>query len=143
MLIALAYEWKISQNIFIPPSFDDEAVVGQPIVPENLGWEEIDTGSFQVSVCGIIISEEKSADVWLTNPESNYVWIKMRVLDNENRIIGETGLIKPGEYVQTVYLDEEVENADEITIKIMSYQPDTYYSEGVVTLKTNIMEESE
>jgi len=117
---------------FTPPPFDSTAVVGTPTVPDNLGWQELDAQVYKVGICGKFISKGNTADVWLTNPESNTVWLKVRVLDEKGNTLGETGIIKPGEYVQPVTLDTVPKTEKPIVLKIMAYQPDTYYSEGAV-----------
>lgn len=126
---------------FTPPPFDSSAVVGSPAVPDNLGWQELDAQAYKVGICGKVIPDGNTADVWLTNPVSNTVWLKVRVLDEKGNTLGETGLIKPGEYVQSVTLDTVPKTGKPIVLKIMAYQPDTYYSEGAVSLNTTISEE--
>lgn len=126
---------------FTPPPFDSSAVVGSPTVPDNLGWQELDAQVYKVGVCGKFIPKGNTADVWLTNPESNTVWLKVRVLDENGNNLGETGLLRPGEYVQSVKLDTVPKAGTPIVLKIMAYQPDTYYSEGAVSLNTKISEE--
>lgn len=126
---------------FTPPPFDSSAVVGSPAVPDNLGWQELDAQAYKVGICGKVIPDGNTADVWLTNPVSNTVWLKVRVLDEKGNTLGETGLIKPGEYVQSVRLDTVPKAGTPIVLKIMAYQPDTYYSEGAVSLNTTISEE--
>lgn len=126
---------------FTPPPFDSSAVVGSPAVPDNLGWQELDAQAYKVGICGKVIPDGNTADVWLTNPVSNTVWLKVRVLDEKGNTLGETGLIKPGEYVQSVELDNVPKAGKPIVLKIMAYQPDTYYSEGAVSLNTTISEE--
>ena len=126
---------------FTPPPFDSTAVVGSPAVPDGLGWQELDARVYKVGICGKFIPKGNSADIWLTNPESNTVWLKVRVLDEKGNTLGETGLIKPGEYVQSVRLDTVPKAGTPIVLKIMAYQPDTYYSEGAVSLNTTISEE--
>lgn len=126
---------------FTPPPFDSSAVVGSPAVPDNLGWQELDAQAYKVGICGKVIPDGNTADVWLTNPVSNTVWLKVRVLDEKGNTLGETGIIKPGEYVQSVELDNVPKAGKPIVLKIMAYQPDTYYSEGAVSLNTTISEE--
>ena len=126
---------------FTPPPFDSTAVVGSPAVPDGLGWQELDARVYKVGICGKFIPKGNSADIWLTNPESNTVWLKVRVLDEKGNTLGETGIIKPGEYVQSVELDNVPKAGKPIVLKIMAYQPDTYYSEGAVSLNTTISEE--
>ena len=126
---------------FTPPPFDSSAVVGTPAVPDGLGWQELDAQAYMVGICGKFIPNGNTADIWLTNPVSNTVWLKVRVLDENGNTLGETGLIKPGEYVQSVELDTVPKTGTPIVLKIMAYQPDTYYSEGAVSLNTTISEE--
>ena len=78
------------------------------------------------------------AVVYFTNAEENSVYLKLRVLDEDGNILGETGLLKPGEYVEGVELGETFSAGTTISLKIMSYEPDTYMSEGSVVLKTTI-----
>lgn len=123
---------------FTPPPFDPAAVAGTPDVPENLGWGELDAQVYKASVCGYLVSEDGKADVWLTNPETNAVWLKLRILDSQGNILGETGLIKPGEYVQRVSFATVPKAGEAVTLKLMAYEPETYYSAGSVTLKTQV-----
>lgn len=74
--------------------------------------------------------------VYLTNPAENTVWLKLRVLDTNGSILGETGLLRPGEYVRTVALSAAPTPGTSITLKIMGYEPDTYLSAGSATLST-------
>ena len=142
MVFALTrQEVQTEMGEFTPPPFDSSAVVGTPAVPDGLGWQELDAQAYIVGICGKFIPNGNTADVWLTNPVSNTVWLKVRVLDEKGNILGETGLVRPGEYVQFVELDNVPKAGTPIVLKIMAYQPDTYYSEGAVSLNTAISEE--
>ena len=142
MVFALTrQEVQTEMGEFTPPPFDAAAVIGSPSVPDGLGWQELDAQAYIVGICGKFIPNGNTADVWLTNPVSNTVWLKVRVLDENGNTLGETGLIKPGEYVQSVTLDTVPKTGKPIVLKIMAYQPDTYYSEGAVSLNTTISEE--
>ena len=142
MVFALTrQEVQTEMGEFTPPPFDSSAVVGTPAVPDGLGWQELDAQAYIVGICGKFIPNGNTADVWLTNPVSNTVWLKVRVLDEKGNILGETGLVRPGEYVQSVALDNVPKVGTPIVLKIMAYQPDTYYSEGAVSLNTAISEE--
>ncbi len=121
---------------FTPPPFDPAAVAGTPDVPENLGWGELDAQVYKASVCGYLAPENGGADVWLTNPETNAVWLKLRLLDSQGNILGETGLIRPGEYVRRISLTTVPKAGESVTLKLMAYEPETYYSAGAVTLST-------
>ena len=76
--------------------------------------------------------------MYLTNDEGNKVWLKLRILDEEDNILAETGLLKPNEYVKTVTFDKIPKSGANIKLKIMAYEPDTYYSAGAVTLNTTV-----
>ena len=143
MVFALTRQDEVQTEMgeFTPPPFESSAVVGAPTVPDGLGWQELDAQAYKVGICGKFIPKGNTADVWLTNPESNTVWLKVRVLDEKGNTLGETGLIKPGEYVQSVSLSAVPETGTPIVLKIMAYQSDTYYSEGAVDFNTTISEE--
>lgn len=126
------------QAEFTPPSFDPSAVQGTPDVPDGLGWEELDAQAFKASVCGAVVLDGNQADVWLMNQAENAVWLKLRVLNEAGNALGETGLIKPGEYVRSVAFDTLPRDGDPVTLKLMAYEPDTYYSAGSVSLKTTV-----
>lgn len=126
------------QGEFTPPPFEEAAATGTPQVSEELGWQELDAQAFRVSVCGKVVLEGNQADVWLTNPQSNTVWLKLRILDADGAVLGETGLIRPGEYVQTVTFQTVPASGTAISMKVMAYEPETYHSGGAVTLNTTV-----
>ena len=136
MTIALICTGTSSQKEFTPPPFEKTAVSGTPEVPEELGWQELDAQAFRVSVCGAVVLEGSQADVWLTNPESNTVWLKLRIMDADGVILGETGLIRPGEYVQSVTFDTVPAPGTAISMKVMAYEPETYHSAGAYEPET-------
>lgn len=137
MIAALALSGSKPEPVaFTPPPFDENAVQGMPDVPENFGWGELDAQVYKVSVCGVVSVQDGRADVWFTNPESNTVWLKLRMMDANGVILGETGLIRPGEYVQSVSFDVIPETGDSVVLKLMAYEPESYYSAGSVTLNT-------
>ena len=140
MVTALALSGgEPERGVFVPPAFDEHAVQGTPDVPEHLGWNQLDAQVYKVSLCGVVTLEEGKADVWLTNPKSNTVWLKLRMLDEKGNILGESGLIRPGEYVQSIHVEAPLKNGDPIGLKVMAYEPDTYYSAGSATLNTIIV----
>lgn len=133
-----------SNTEFTPPDFDENAAIGVPEVPEEYGWSEIyqDGISFKVGICKAIIANNNGqSDVYLYNNENNNVWLKLRIFDDNGKMLSESGLIKPGEYVKTIKFNEPVNNGQKVKLKIMSYQPKTYYSEGSIILNTNIQSE--
>lgn len=139
LIVVIAVKFTPKKGEFVAPPFDDAAVEGTPDVPEGLGWSELDAqGAFQVSICGAVVASDGKADVWLTNPEKNDVWMKLRITNEAGDIIAESGLVRPGEYLQSITFLTPVAAGDKITMKVMAYEPDTYLSAGSVKLNTTI-----
>lgn len=125
---------------FTPPPFDAAAEQGVPTVPEELGYSSPfkDGMSYRFSICGNVVVDDGKAVVYLTNPAENAVWLKVRLLAADGTLLGETGLIRPGEYVRAVDLTAVPAPDSQIQLKIMGYEPETYRSAGSVTLNTVI-----
>ncbi len=134
MVIALCQTPKAPE--FVPPEFDSEAIAGTPDAPKELGWSELhhDKMSFRVGLCGNVVLNDGTADVYFSSAENNEVWLKLRVLDENGNILCETGLIKPNEYIKSIRLDTALPDGSKIRLKIMAYEPETYYSAGSVVL---------
>ena len=139
MIVALCLP-KSTTAEFTPPPFEEDAVSGVPEVPEELGYSSPykEGMGYRFSVCGNVTAEGNNAVVYLTNPAENEVWLKLRVLDEKGNTLGETGLIKPGEYVRSVSLSSVPSAGTRIKLKIMGYEPDTYRSAGSATLNTTM-----
>lgn len=137
MLTALTLGQEQIQAEFSPPPFDPNACAGVPS-PVGAGRREFDAEVFRVSICGEIKPVGNVADIWLTNPESNTVWMKLRVLDKDGNMLGETGLIKPGEYLKGVCLSKVPVVGTPIVLKVMTYEPETYHSAGSISINTAI-----
>lgn len=123
---------------FTPPPFEPDAQTGTPAVPEGLGYQELDTQVFRAGLCGEICLAGNAADIWLTNPADNAVWLKLRILDGEGNILGQTGILRPGEYVRQVALSAVPEGGTPIILKVMVYEPETYHAAGALTVNTVI-----
>ena len=126
---------------FVPPEFDPSAVAGEHGIALNqYGYSELpppeNNSKYRIGVCGEIHVKEGKADVWFTNLAENNAWVKLRVLNEKGEIIGETGLLKPGEYVQSVTFYRAPKKDDNITLRVMGYEPDTYLSMGAFSLNT-------
>lgn len=121
---------------FTPPDFDPSAVNGVPTVDENLGYSELykEGMAYRVSVCGMPTVQNDELTVYFTNADGNEKYLKLRVLDENGNILGETGLLKPNQYVKFVKLSETLTADTKIKLKIMGYEPETYESVGTVSL---------
>ena len=126
------------QQGFTPPPFEPEAQSGQPTVPQDAGYGELDARAFRFSAAGELLALDGEVEVWLTNPAENTVWLKVRILDEAGNILGESGLLRPGEYVRAVELRQIPQQPTPVSLKIMAYEPETYYSAGSAVLKTTL-----
>ena len=130
---------------FIPPAFEENAEIGTPVMADERGYSELykEGMTFSAYMCGEIYQENSQVVVYFTNTESNNAWLKLRIMDEQGNILGESGLLKPGEYVRAVSLSEQVAAGTQIRIKIMGYEPETYNSIGSVLVKTELLSEND
>lgn len=121
---------------FVAPAFEEAAKTGIPVVDEKYGYTELyrEGMAYRVSVCGIPAADGNALTVYFTNAEENDCYLKLRVLDENDKILGETGLLRPNEYVETVTLTKKIASGTPLKLKVMSYQPETYESVGSVLL---------
>lgn len=96
-----------NKPVFTPPEFDLAAVAGEPNSPEELGYNAIDVEQgFAVKLYGILKNQDGSIDVYLTNSQTNEVWVQAVLLDETGKEFGKTGTMKQGEYVKNISLTE-------------------------------------
>lgn len=133
MVVALCRPQKPE---FVPPAFDTAAVQGVPQVDEALVYKELyqDGMAYRISVCWVPAATGQSLTVYFTNPQSNTKNLKLRVYDESGNILGETGLIKPGEYIEKVALTKALSPGTNIRLKAMGYEPDTFESAGAFSM---------
>jgi len=82
--------------------------------------------------------EDNYMNIDFVNLSSEKVYLKLRVMQGDN-IIGETGLIKTGEKIDRIKINDTIEKKNFIFL-IMSYEKDTYYSLGEVKLNVEVGE---
>lgn len=139
MVLALCFGGRSKPPTFTPPPFEPNAQQGTPQVDDE-SWMPLyrEGMGYSVHICGAVHIVGQQADLYLTNDAGNHVWLKLRITDEDGRILAETGLIKPGEYLQSVTFTTVPPAGTPITMKLMAYEPETYYSAGAVTLSTTI-----
>lgn len=126
---------------FVPPSFEAQVQSGVPETDVEL--ETFDIGVFQFMICKNPEIVNGKARIWLVNPAENHVWLRLRILDADGGIVGKSGLVRPGEYLAELTLDSELKAGVKVELKVMSYEPDTYYSAGAVSLFTTVWADDE
>ena len=143
-LLMLVLTKKSSPNIvygeFIPPEFDIKAEKGMPDTDDK-SYTAVhqDNMPFILHICGeVSVYDNSFADIYFTNDSSNTVWLKLRVFDSHDEVIAETGLIRPGEYIKTIEFNRAMSDNEAVKLRIMSYEPETYYSSGSVVLNSSI-----
>lgn len=124
------------QGKFVPPAFETAAVSGTPEVAEELGYTQLyqEGMAYRVAVCGMPYADGQKLTVYFTNVQENDCYLKLRILDAQDAVLGETGLLRPDEYVEAVELSEALEAGTPIKLKVMSYDAETYESAGTVLL---------
>ena len=136
------YEPKGSGEFQAPP-FAEDAIQGAPDEEEakKLGYSEIyqEGMGFKAGVCGVVQIKEGKADLYFTNLEENEVWMKLRITDEAGEILAETGLLKPGEYLKSVAFDKIPKTGTKLSMKIMTYVPESYESAGAVSISTTVV----
>ena len=133
-LIATAVVFFVQKkkNDFTPPPFDKGAISGKPAVDnEAFQYRKVTVSEDLIfSLCMCPLYAAGKADVFLTNDESSNAYIRIVLFDAEDNPIGESDLLKPGEYIESVSLSISPEKDTSIKAKILSYDKKTYYSKG-------------
>ena len=138
-----------------PELLDDERQTGIPsAIPEENGYTSYSAeGICEVVLCGNPEVHGKEVQLWLTNPETNSVWLRAELWSvaftydtagkitaaSPDKMLGKTGFIRPGEYVETVMLSRELqEERTYVMIKISTYVESTRTSEGFFYINTSL-----
>jgi hypothetical protein len=125
------------QQPYKPPPFETKAIVGFPEPPESFSYSEINAaGIFTFGMAGAMYQQEDgSLQVYFTNPEENEPYLMCEVVDKEGKTMYKSGLLRPGEYVISLYPVRKLENAvTNIEINVYGLDPEHYYSAGTITL---------
>ena len=140
--VCLVFFAAQQQSGIVIPQFDDTVVYAEvPELGEDMAYSVLSDESlaFKIGLCGRpVIDADGRLDVYLTNPADNDTWLMLKVLSPDGKELGKTGLVKPGGYIESVTGDFEPDS--EIRLKVMAYQPDLYYSDGTVVLRTRVAE---
>lgn len=145
------FVWLISIE---PPFFEENAVVGDPtaFVTEEDSYSLYEAeGVCKVALCGYLKADGKDAKIYLTNPEENEVFLRAEIYTvafvydesgnvadyYEDDLLGKSGFIRPGEYVETIKLDKvPSEEQTYIMIKIATYNEFDGTSNGSFFINT-------
>ena len=119
----------------------EEILEGKVEIDDIYGYSEMQFATeYRVGACGSPAADLEGVDVYFSNPQGNDVLLKCLLIDNENNTVGESGLIKPGCYVKRIkFNNPKSPGTYEMTMKILGFEPETYYSKGIVNLKTYVI----
>lgn len=128
---------KSEETAFLP-DFEENAVSGEPDSDVVADYADItqDGMAYSVFMCEKIHVFANNADVYFTNIKENTVFLKLRLLSSDGTVLGESGIIRPGEYVKSISVSSLPIDGEQITLKILAYEPDSYYSAGSVSFNT-------
>ncbi len=140
-----------------PELLDSKRTVGTPgELPEEYGYSVYSaTDICDIAICGAPdIIDGKEVKLYLTNPETNDLYIRAEIYTvkftyNENgeitaaepdKLIGKSGFICPGEYVESLTLKKRLSKEQTpVMIKIATYSPDDETSRGFFYINTTLV----
>lgn len=135
----------LSKDKFVAPPFDANALSGEPKPAKEFGYDTVQAvDSFRFMLdSSLWQQEDSSVFVHFTNPEDTNIWMMVEIVDENNQSLYKSGMIKNGEYVEK--LEPLTDLSDEpynITILVYGFEPQTYYSMGIVKLSTVLQNKS-
>lgn len=129
---ALVYVHKKAQSSFTPPPFDAGAVTGTPeIQDDSAQYRTVKIGDeILFSMCLCPKYEDGEAKLFFASDKENFAFLRVLLFDTDGNLVGESGLIKPGDYVEGLALSFTPTSDTTINAKILSYDLKEYTSMG-------------
>lgn len=125
------------------PAFDPLAISGAPdalVADRQYSYLDGKKSGIGYSV-GLVANPKynetsETLAIYMANPADNTVNIKCRLYNTDGTMLAQSGLIKPGEYIQSLDLNG-VRNliSETCEVQIMGYEPETYYSAGAFIME--------
>lgn len=130
-------------NDFVAPGFDTTAVSGTPELQlDDRGYGTLMLQEYaQVAMCANVYMEGNLAQLYLTAPETNTCWVRVKIYSPSGELLGESGLVCPGQYIPGVTLSTVPEPGTLVTVRILLYEPETYISLGAAGAQVCIVAE--
>ncbi len=122
-------------SLYSPPPFEVNVTNGTPSPNEKFSYGKFKTkNDFSVGLCAIPKYEKSRVEGYFTNPSENKVWLMFEILDADGKTeLGKSGIIKPGEYVKSIYAPSLKTN-ETYTFRVLAFTPNVYTSEGQIDL---------
>lgn len=125
---------------FSAPAFDTNAVIlNSDDIPTSAQYKSLTIKeNFKVYMSSVVNIKDNVADIYFTSDNENIAWLKIEILSADCKTsYGESGLLKKGESLKQIKLTEAPQG-NELVVKILSYEPGSYYSLGTATIKVEI-----
>jgi len=129
---------------YAPRPLEANAVIGVPEPDEHMNYTitEPEVGQFRFATVGTIYRQhDGSIKLYLTNFDDNEVYLLCQIVDSSSgELLYESGRLRPGEYVESLFPLVEIENkATPISINVYAQTFGDYQSAGSVSL-SNILQ---
>ena len=116
------------------PPFETNAIAGMPPKGPSEGYGIINSSfGYAIGISSACELENGRLTVYFANPDSNCVWLSLaivKIVDGKvTEIVAETGIIKPGQYIEWMKIPDGHTFTDEVFL-IKSYAPETYVGMG-------------
>lgn len=114
------------------PVFDATAQQGRPTIPDpTLDYRELTfVEGYPVGMVGRLICNGERAYIYFAVSGNAEGCVKVKISDTKGNLLGESGLIRPGEYVEAIPLTVCPEESCQVNVSILHYESETYYSKG-------------
>ncbi|MBR6502823.1 MAG: hypothetical protein IKT42_05215 [Clostridia bacterium] len=125
---------------FVAPAFDKNAtVIETSDIPQSAQYKPLVVKEgFKIAMSSEVTINDDVIEVYFTSDKNNVAWLKIEILSADGtKFYGESGLIKQGETLKQLKLDSLPEG-ESLIVKVLSYEPDTYYSLGTAKVTVTI-----
>ena len=123
---------------FDKPTIETNFIKGIPDnIDSSLTYKEMAVkDDYIVYLCSTPKVNKNMLTIYFTSSEKNKDLLKIKIFDKDEKVLSESGLINPNSYIKEIKLNRELLNNEMVTIKVMSYEKETYYSNG--SFKLNV-----
>ncbi len=126
---------------FVKPEFDATASVSDLSTLSSVySFDVIQaTDTIGIGLCTDIALQD--GDKYCVNAfslDTNCDNILIKLYDDQGRLLASSGLIRPGECVEFLNAERTLKKDSIVSVKVLTYEPDTYLSDGTFTIEVNL-----
>lgn len=134
LLTAVVKSNQTGDKGFTPPPFEVNAQTGEITdVGEFYGSFDLpfeDNNRCTVGLDAMPNVDNDEIAVNFSSDKDNTVWVRLLITDENDELVAESGVLRPGEYVTALSLSKMVSSGSTLKAKILTFEPETYYSAG-------------